>query len=199
MLVIYRDGVRVGEAAVSGKSWVFQDDGVKLGDHVYIAKIESAAAVQAASGSFSLAVAPESRFGMSGSDRVEGTSGADKIWGVPAGGTSLGRGTIDTLVGNGGTDIFVLGDDRGVFYDDGKSKSSGTADYALITGFGSDDALQLVGSARDYLFSKTTLQGVTGLGIYHDTNSNGFFDSRDELIALLAGVDTISQDQLLFV
>lgn len=127
-------------------------------------------------------------YGTTGNDTLTGTTGPDKISGVPSSGTHTGRGTIDTLIGNGGADLFILGDNtRGRYYDDGKGRTAGTSDYALIKGFGVDDKLQLDGSAN-YLQHITTLNGATGLGIYYDSNANGIFDSRDELIGLLEGV-----------
>jgi hypothetical protein len=105
------------------------------------------------------------------------------------------------LSGNGGSDLFVLGDNgRGRYYDNGSKLSSGTSDYALIKDFGADDKLQLDGLASNYLQRAITLNGVDGMGIYHDTNGNGAFDSRDELIALLQGVSTtVALSQFVFV
>lgn len=113
------------------------------------------------------------------------------IWGVPASGTSIGRGTIDRLTGNGGDDIFVLGDSRGVFYNDGNPRSAGTSDYALVTDFGPGDKLQVAGTQDDYFQQMITLNGVTGAGVYYDTNNNGVLDGRDELIALVQGNQTV--------
>jgi hypothetical protein len=133
------------------------------------------------------------------SDSITGTTGNDKIWGVPASGTSLGRGTIDTLHGNGGSDIFVLGDSRGRFYDDGRSLYSGTGDYAKITDFTAGDKLQLRGAADDYMFKWITLNGVYGSGVYYDSNNNNYLDSRDELIALVAGNHVLTGADLTFI
>lgn len=140
-------------------------------------------------------------YGTTASDTVSGTAGNDRISGVPATGSHAGRGTIDTLVGNGGADLFVLGDNsRGRYYDDGRSTTQGTADYALVRGFGADDRLQLDGTAANYLQRAGTLNGVSGIGIFHDSNRNGVFDSRDELIALIEGASTpIDQSQFIYV
>jgi subtilisin family serine protease len=140
-------------------------------------------------------------YGTTASDTLTGTAGADRISGVPSGGTHTGRGTIDTLIGNGGSDLFILGDDsRGRYYDDGKRTSAGTSDYALVKGFGADDKIQLDGTATNYVQQATTINGVSGLGIYHDSNANGVFDSRDELIALLQGVTApLDATQIIFV
>lgn len=139
-------------------------------------------------------------YGTTASDTLHGTTSADKIWGVPAGGSHVGRGTIDTLSGMGGSDTFVLGDSRGRFYDDGKGRTAGTSDYALIRDFDADDKIQLDGSAANYVQAQTTLNGVSGIGIYYDSNGNGQFDSRDELVGLVQGLTSpIGSDQLLFI
>jgi Ca2+-binding RTX toxin-like protein len=112
----------------------------------------------------------------------------------------LGKGTIDILTGGGGSDLFVLGDARGRFYDDGSSRSAGTADYARITDFAAGDKLQLKGSPADYLQSWVqSLDGASGTGIYHDSNGNGSLDNRDELIALVQNHGPIDPSNFLFV
>jgi subtilisin family serine protease len=139
-------------------------------------------------------------YGTTSSDTITGTTGADKIWGVPATGTHTGRNTIDTLTGNGGADTFVLGDGRGRFYDDGRGNRSGTGDYAVITDLGTDDKIQLKGAAVEYIQKAVTLNGVSGMGIYHDSNGNGAFDSRDELIGIVEGAtQPIEPTQFVFV
>ncbi len=143
--------------------------------------------------------APTLREGTIGSDTVVGTTGADKIMGVPATGSHSGIGTIDTLIGNGGADLFLLGDNgRGRYYDDGRGRTAGTSDYAVIRDFAADDKIQLDGTAANYVQKAILLNGVSGMGIYHDTNGNGLFDSRDELIGI---VQNASQplDQTSFV
>lgn len=144
---------------------------------------------------------PTEIYGTTGSDTITGTTGNDLISGVPATGTHKGVGTIDTLIGNGGADTFILGDDsRGRYYDDGKSRRSGTDDYALVKDFGADDKLQLDGAAANYVQKATSLDGVSGMGIFHDTNGNGIYDSRDELIALIEGIAApIDQAQFIYV
>ena len=134
------------------------------------------------------------------SETVKGTLGNDVISGVPASSTSLGRGTIDTLKGNGGNDTFILGDARGRFYDDGRSLSSGNGDYARITDFGTGDHLQLRGAASDYwLRGGMSLNGTTGTGVYYDSNHNHMLDTSDELIALVAGSRVMAAADFLFV
>jgi hypothetical protein len=54
-LVVYRDGVKLGNADVSGLGWWFQDTGVAAGEHTYTARVESAAGVQGTiSGNFAI-------------------------------------------------------------------------------------------------------------------------------------------------
>lgn len=144
---------------------------------------------------------PTEIYGTTGSDTITGTTGNDLISGVPAAGKHKGVGTIDTLIGNGGADTFILGDNsRGRYYDDGKSRTSGTGDYALVRDFAADDKLQLDGAAANYVQKATSLNGVSGMGIFHDTNGNGIYDSRDELIALIEGVAApIDQAQFIYV
>jgi len=47
-LVVYRDGMKVGLAAVSGLGWSFQDTGLTAGEHIYTARVESSTGVQGA-------------------------------------------------------------------------------------------------------------------------------------------------------
>jgi parallel beta-helix repeat protein len=144
-------------------------------------------------------VVPENLvYGTVGSDTVQGTAGKDKIWGVGANDSVLGRGTVDKLWGTGGTDTFVLGDSRGRFYDDGKSKSAGKGDYAQVMDFVAGDHIQLHGSMAEYLMKAGSVGGVNGLQIFFDSNANGKIDSRDELIGHVVGVASLSPDAFVF-
>ncbi len=138
-------------------------------------------------------------YGTTASDTITGTTGDNKIWGVPATGTHTGRGTIDTLRGNGGNDTFVLGDARGRFYDDGRARTDGTTDYARITDFNAGDKVQLKGTAADYLLIPGSIGGYTGVGIFYDANHNFVWDSRDELIGHVSGSKTLAASDLFFV
>ena len=128
-------------------------------------------------------------WGTTASDTLIGGDGNDRLAGVQASGSTaaaLGRGQIDVLTGGLGADTFVLGDARGVFYDDRSNNNLGSADYASITDFRSgEDKLQL----RNANYFTTLSNGVTS--IYWDRNANNRFDTagknRDELIAMITG------------
>ncbi len=158
-------------------------------------------------------------YGMPGSETIQGSEGPDVISGIPQSGTFMGEGTIDVLWGNGGDDIFLLGDERGIFYDDGDHRRPGTSDYALIMdfengSFESGDKIQIWDPGQtQYWLEETTLEGVVGTGIYLDTNSkhgSGSFrpsygnpspdpDIRDELIGFVVGVTNLGRDDLIYI
>jgi Ca2+-binding RTX toxin-like protein len=139
-------------------------------------------------------------WGTTGSDVITGGNGNDRLSGVLAAGTTaaaMGAGQIDVLTGGAGADIFVLGDSRGVFYDDRNSGNLGTADYARIKDFTpGTDQLQL----RSGSYLQTVSNG--NLSLYWDRNGNGKLDSggrnRDELIALLEGVSTLNNADIIW-
>ena len=199
VLVVFRDGVRLGTATVSNGSWSY-NDGVTSGTFKYTAQVQDAAGnLGQMSSALAVTLGINIIEGTNRNDVLIGTSGMDQL---SAAGTStrLGRGTIDTLTGGAGNDLFVLGDVRGRYYDDGSARSSGTSDFARITDFSSGDKLQLKGSAKDYLQGWiNNLQGFSGTGIYHDSNGNGVLDSRDELIALVQNHGPIDLGGFLFV
>lgn len=198
-LAVFRDGVRVGTATVVNGSWTFNDT-VSSGKFQYSAQVQDAAGnLGKMSTVMSVTLGANTIEGTARNDVLKGTSGADQISGV--GSTAkLGKATIDILTGAGGNDVFVLGDSRGRFYDDGLSRSSGTTDYARITDFSTGDKLQLKGSATDYVQGWiNNLSGISGTGIYHDTNGNGVLDSRDELIALVQNAGPLDQSAFIYV
>jgi subtilisin family serine protease len=137
-------------------------------------------------------------YGTTGNDRLVGTAGADTISGVPQSGTSLGRGTIDVLTGGAGNDLFLFGDARGVFYNDGSARSAGTGDYARITDFQAGDKIQLSDDVGAYFLRSVKIGGFTGVGIYADTDGNRRFGSTDELIGHVVGVSSLSSTDFLF-
>ena len=122
--------------------------------------------------------------GTAGNDVLRGDADSNLISGVTNQDGTLGRGSFDQLTGGGGADTFVLGDQRGAFYNDGNSRNAGTVDLAWITDFQSgQDKIQL--AQGSYQFHTTSAHGRSGLGIFIDSNGNGAWDSRDELIGLL--------------
>ena len=96
--------------------------------------------------------------GGSGNDSLIGGSGDDILNGVGNG--SRGNGEVDVLVGGGGSDTFLLGDDDGAFY-----QGRGDNDYAEIYDLDSQDIIQLYGVADQYdvLKADNGLPGSTAL------------------------------------
>lgn len=141
-------------------------------------------------------VANQVLWGTIGSDIITGSTGNDRISGVLASGTStkaMGGSQIDVLTGSSGADVFVLGDKRGLFYDDRINGNSGIRDYARIQDFTSGvDKIQLFSAS--YLTSAS--QGNTSL--YWDRNGNGKLNltgsNQDELIAIFSNSSPTSAD-----
>jgi len=141
-------------------------------------------------------VANQVLWGTTGSDIITGSTGNDRISGVLASGTStkaMGGSQIDVLTGSSGADVFVLGDKRGLFYDDRINGNSGLRDYARIQDFTSGvDKIQLFSAS--YLTSAS--QGNTSL--YWDRNGNGKLNltgsNQDELIAIFSNSSPTSAD-----
>jgi subtilisin family serine protease len=129
-------------------------------------------------------------WGTTSNDTLAGGGLADRITGVTATGTAaanLGRGQIDYVTGAGAADVFLLADARGSFYDDGRSRNSGTRDYLHIKDFSTSegDTLQLL-AGRQYLYRNVTINGTLFSEIYLG-NGDSRLNSRDELVARLEG------------
>jgi subtilisin family serine protease len=145
---------------------------------------------------------PQSLWGTVGSDIITGGAGPDRITGVLSSGTdavSMGLGQIDIVSGGLGSDVFILGDSRGVFYDDRIIGNHGTSDYMLIKDFKrGEDKLQLK-NGNSYLFE--SLNG--DLFFYLNRNRNRSIETtgvnRDELIAVLEGVTTLGNSDFIVV
>jgi subtilisin family serine protease len=137
-------------------------------------------------------------YGTTGNDNLVGTAGADTISGVPQSGTFLGRGTIDMLTGGAGNDIFVFGDVRGVFYNDGSARSAGTGDYARVMDFQLGDKIQLSDDVAAYFLRSVKIGGFSGIGIYADTDGNRRFGTTDELVGHVVGVSSLASTDFLF-
>lgn len=140
-------------------------------------------------------------WGTNGSDSITGGTGNDSITGVLKTGTAakdLGMGQIDVLTGGAGQDTFLLGDSRGIFYNDYKNNNLGNADYALIKDFNLvDDKLQL--KSGSYLFNTSS----GSLSLYWDRNNNGSLNTtgnnQDELIAVLNNITGLSNNNINWV
>jgi subtilisin family serine protease len=144
---------------------------------------------------------PSTLYGTIGNDTVRGTTANEKIYGIAATDAKLGTGTRDSLYGGGGADVFVLGDARGLFYDDRLANSAGRADSVMIRDFDGNDRIQLVGSASDFILHKETLGGIAGTSIFRDTNASGKWDSLDEFVGHVSGssvAQALTKDYLLF-
>jgi len=137
-------------------------------------------------------------WGTTKADTIIGGSGNDRLSGVLASGSTaqaMGSQQVDVLTGGAGSDVFVLGDRRGIFYDDRNAGNTGQKDYAQITDFRSGlDKIQLFGAR----YITTASNGNTML--YWDCTGNGVLNTNgsksDELIAVfnnatLTGSDVI--------
>ena len=94
----------------------------------------------------------------SGNDIVNGGTGSDILLGADL--VSRGRREVDVLTGGAGVDAFVLGDETGIYYDDGYNHLDGDLDYAIITDLNVfEDLIILHGSASQYAL----VSGTAGL------------------------------------
>jgi hypothetical protein len=131
--------------------------------------------------------------GTTGSDVLQGTAAPELISGVPTTGTgtSMGRGQIDTVTGMAGADIFVIGDSRGVLYDDGIANNTGISDHLIIRDFQRGSDKIQIKSNTDYITRTATINRVAVTEIYWDRNRSGTLNlsgsNRDELVARLNG------------
>ena len=151
--------------------------------------------------------------GDEGDDTLIGGSGNDELYGgldndsLVAGegddtlngvGASLGLDEIDQLVGGAGADTFVLGDERGQFYNDGFSAGQGTTDYALIADFELGvDTIQVSGLASDYVLGASPFSNTaTDTAIFLDLNGDGSVGNHDELIAVVQNLVGVTVAEL---
>ena len=137
-------------------------------------------------------------YGTNAADTLLGTAGADVICGITQTGTGLGTGTVDVLTGLGGRDVFILGDARGIFYNDGNARSAGTGDYARIMDFQLGDKIQLSNDVATYFLRAVKIGTFNGTGIYADTDNNGAFGRTDELVGHVANVTSLLSSDLIF-
>ena len=123
--------------------------------------------------------ANETLVGMGGRDTIRAKGGDDVLIGVNPENRRPGKRERDTLIGDGGDDLFVLGDERTVFYNDGRRRNPGLKDYALIKGFNKKrDTIQLHGRANDYVLGSAPRS--RGVGLFLE-------GKEDELIAVIRG------------
>ncbi|NEP60353.1 MAG: calcium-binding protein, partial [Symploca sp. SIO2G7] len=121
-------------------------------------------------------------FGGTGNDYLDGDRGDDILVGVDPNSTNPGFGEIDIMTGGFGADIFVLGDENQVYYDD-----LGIGDYTLITDFDSSlDVIELNGSATNYQLGNVSPGLPSGIGIFLQT------PAQDELIAIVQGANSLA-------
>ena len=128
--------------------------------------------------------------GDKGNDYLNGGLDNDTLIGVEENNSVLrALGQIDTLIGGGGADLFILGTTKsGTLYDDGNASTNGIRDYALIVDFGNiggQDTIQLRGTKSQYILGNSPNGLPVGRGIYLDDNRNQQFDPTDELIAIV--------------
>jgi subtilisin-like proprotein convertase family protein len=122
--------------------------------------------------------------GGDGNDVLFGGKQADTLTGC---GAERGMNTIDRLSGGEGADVFVLGNNLGVFYADVAGTGSGLADYAVITDFASEvDRVQLSGQPGQYSLGASPIASETGAAIYRDRGGSS------DLVAVLRGVNAAS-------
>jgi len=127
--------------------------------------------------------AANSLSGFLGDDILVGNGGSDTLTGANA--KTGGTGEIDTLSGGSGSDLFVLGNSSGRFYDDRSDSTIGASDYALVTDFKvGEDSLQLRGNASSYYLAASPVSGVDGSGLFFKGGVT------DELIAVLRSGDS---------
>ncbi|NEZ58810.1 calcium-binding protein [Adonisia turfae] len=147
--------------------------------------------------------------GGSGNDRVNGGSGNDRLlggWGndrlVGGDGNDFLQGAWrrtaaekDVMTGGRGRDTFVLGNQSGTLYDDGKIRSMGISNYALITDLNTrqGDMIQL-SNDHDYRLGSSPKGADRGRGLFID-NAAG---QKDELIAVIRGSGNLNLNSSTF-
>ena len=135
-------------------------------------------------------------------DVIVGSSGDDIVTGIPAGSHLKGKGSSDSLTGNGDNEIFVLGTASGVYYNDGDNANTGGLDLAAITDFNAGDRIQLKDAATPYRLLTSTLGGASGTLLRWRASSGA--GTVDESIDFIQGLNTeafplTNNSQFLFV
>ncbi|MFM7393454.1 MAG: hypothetical protein ACKO22_03610, partial [Cyanobium sp.] len=137
-----------------------------------------------------------------GRDRLIGSDANEIISGVPQGSVLKGRGSIDTLTGGGGDDLFVLGDSNSIYYTDGNSARQGTNDLAIISDFNLGDRIQLKGRAGDYRLTSGSIAGTSGMLLHWRAGAGA--GNVDEVIGFVQGMTStrlslMNGDQFIYV
>jgi RHS repeat-associated protein len=118
-----------------------------------------------------------------GQQLILGSNGDDLLIGVNPQSAHPGQGEIDLLMGNKGSDTFILGDQTQRYYVGLRQQ-----DYALITDLWAEDTIQLHGKASDYALGSSPAGLAQGTGIFLASDPN-------ELIGIIQG-DAISNVSL---
>ena len=115
-----------------------------------------------------------------------GGAGSDRSIGVDLNNSKPGLNEQDTITGGSGRDTFVLGNEAGVFYDDGNNFSSGDADFARISDLNiTEDQIVLFGFAEQYTLDfLPNSSGSLDAKLVYDSG----LDSGSELIALIENI-----------
>lgn len=88
--------------------------------------------------------------------------GQDTLIGVDPNSENPGFGEFDALTGNGGSDVFVLGDEQAAYYlGQGDIDHAAIFDFSLLDG----DVIQLQGDAADYVLQNFTVGSLSGVAI----------------------------------
>ncbi|WP_088891054.1 SGNH/GDSL hydrolase family protein [Leptolyngbya ohadii] len=124
--------------------------------------------------------------GGTGNDTLLGRGGRDRLTGIDPTNPLLGRNERDELRGGIDRDLFVLGDQQGVFYNDGANNLRGLKDFGLIGDLQRGDRIQLSGDLQDYAIRRTPRSISSGIGIYLKTSQ------QQELIGVVSNTTDIA-------
>ena len=131
--------------------------------------------------------------GGEGDNIVIGGGGNDILIGNLPNDSALG--VINALEGGDGSDSFILGNESTVYYNDGDDATDGSGDYALLMDFDtSEDMIQLQGGSSQYVLNSISIDGISGTGLYLDSNSDGMYNNTDELVAVVEDVSIMSTE-----
>jgi Ca2+-binding RTX toxin-like protein len=133
---------------------------------------------------------PDILVGGFGSDILVGSGGNNRLTGVDIIGINRGFAEVDSLTGNGGNDVFVLGDTNAIYYNDGYMRASGAIEgFAKITDFNSGDKIELKGTSSNYSLISYSSNGISGTGIYAKLATGmGMMPTHNELIGVVQNV-----------